>query len=266
MASAIDLSADLGEGFGAYRMGDDEALLDLVSSANIACGFHAGDPRVMARTVSLCAERGVAIGAHPGFPDLLGFGRRRVELTPFEIRSDVLYQVGALSAFAAAEGVRLSHVSPHGSLGNLVATERAYAEPVLDAVASFDPTLTIVTHEGLLAELAREQDVPVAIMGLADRAYGDDGQPVSRSQPGAVIADEEAVAQRVMRLVREGVLSSSTSGRDVALRCDTILLHGDTPGAVSLARRLRRELDAAGVAIRPLSTRPAASADGDGSR
>lgn len=252
MGAVVDLVADLGESFGAYRMGDDEALLDLVSSANVACGFHAGDPRVMDSTVRSCVRRGVGVGAHPGFPDLVGFGRRTLEMTPDEVRTDVLYQVGALSAFTAAHGTRLRHVTPHGRLGNLVVTDDSYAEAVVDAVQSCDSSLIVMVQEGRLAAHARSRGLAVAVLGLADRAYRDDGTLVRRTEPGAVIHDPRAVAERAVQMVTEGVIRS-VNGAVVPVQCDSVLLHGDTPDAVEVARVVRRELAGAGVRIRPLS-------------
>ncbi|WP_370947055.1 LamB/YcsF family protein [Amycolatopsis sp. cg5] len=251
----VDLVADLGEGFGAYRMGDDAALLDVVSSANIACGFHAGDPRLMEETVAACVRRGIGVGAHPGFPDLAGFGRRTMELTAREVRTDVLYQLGALGAFATAAGARLRHVTPHGRLGNLAMSERPYAEAVVDAVASFDRSLIMVTQDGVLAETARKAGLPVAILMLADRGYRDDGTLVPRKEPGAVLTDPGEVAARVVRAVTGGVVRTVT-GRDLPIACDTVLVHGDTPGAVDLARGIRGALHEAGVDIAPLVGAP----------
>ncbi|MGC7100942.1 LamB/YcsF family protein [Amycolatopsis lurida] len=252
MTYQVDLVADLGEGFGVYRTGDDNALLDLLTSANIACGFHAGDPRIMDATVASCVERNVAVGAHPSFPDLPGFGRRAMELTAEEVRTDVLYQIGALQAFATAHGTRVRHVAPHGRLGNLVATRADYAAAVADAVAALDPSLIILAQDGELADAARVRDLRVGIVGIADRAYLDDGTLVPRGQPGAVIEDEAEIAERTVRMVTEGVVRSVT-GRDLPVACDTVLLHGDTPGAIALARRVREDLLAAGVTITPLS-------------
>ncbi|MFG1685606.1 LamB/YcsF family protein [Nonomuraea sp. NPDC049269] len=251
MAHTVDLVADLGEGFGAYTMGDDEALLDVLTSANVACGFHAGDPRIMDATVRHCVERGVAVGAHPSFPDLVGFGRRAMELAPDEVRTDVLYQVGALQAFAAAHGTRVHHVAPHGRLGNLVATRQDYAAAVADAVASLDPSLIVLAQDGELADAARARGLRVGIVGIADRAYLDDGTLVPRSEPGAVIHDEREISERTVRLVTEGVIRS-VGGRDIPVHCDTVLLHSDTPGAIALAHLIRKELIAAGVTIAPL--------------
>lgn len=248
----VDLVADLGESFGAYRMGDDAALLDIITSANVACGFHAGDPRVMDATVAACARRGVGVGAHPGFPDLVGFGRRTMELTPHEVRTDVLYQLGALDSFARAHHTRLCHVTPHGRLGNLAMTEWGYADAIAAAVADYDQSLIIVTQDGVLAAAAERAGLTVAILGLADRAYHDDGTLVRRSEPGAVITDPGEVAARVVRMATDGVIRTVT-GRDASIRCDTVLLHGDTPGAVTLARSVRAALCTARVAIRPLT-------------
>ena len=251
MTYRVDLVADLGEGFGTYRMGDDDALLDVVTSANIACGFHAGDPCIMDATVSSCVRRDVAVGAHPSFPDLAGFGRRAMELTADEVRTDVLYQVGALQAFAAAHGTRVRHVAPHGRLGNLVATRTDYAVAVADAVASLDRSLIVVAQDGELAEAARARDLRVGIVGIADRGYADDGTLVPRTEPGAVLQDEAEIAERTVRMVTEGVVRT-VGGRDIPVECDTVLLHGDTPGALALAHRVRKELLAAGVTIAPL--------------
>lgn len=249
--TTVDLVADLGEGFGSYRMGDDEALLDVLTSANLACGFHAGDPRIMNTTVASCVTRGVSVGAHPSFPDLVGFGRRAIEATPEEVRTDTLYQLGALHAFATAHGTRVRHLSPHGRLGNLVVTETAYAEALADAVQAFDPEIILLTQEGEQARIARERGLPLGIMAMADRAYRGDGTLVPRSQPGALVTDEEAVVERTVRMVTEGVVTS-VDGNDVPVDCDTVLLHGDNAEAVTLARRLRAELERANVEIRPL--------------
>ncbi|MFF1882974.1 LamB/YcsF family protein [Pseudarthrobacter sp. NPDC058196] len=248
----VDLVADLGEGFGAYSIGDDNALLEVVSSANIACGFHAGDPDIMDATVAECVRKGVGIGAHPSFPDLRGFGRRAMDLTADEVRNDVIYQLGALSAFAAYHGGTVSHLAPHGRLGNLVATRADYAGAVADAAARVDPKLIILAQDGELATAAAERGLRVAIVGIADRAYQDDGTLVPRSRPGAVIHDPSVIVQRTVRMVTEGLIET-VSGSDIAIHADTVLLHGDNPGAVELARLVRSELIAAGVTIAPLA-------------
>ncbi|MFF3332822.1 LamB/YcsF family protein [Streptomyces sp. NPDC002888] len=251
MTHMVDLVADLGEGFGAYSMGDDASLLELLTSANVACGFHAGDPRIMDATVRQCVEKQVAVGAHPSFPDLVGFGRRAMDLTPEEVRTDVLYQIGALQAFATAHGTRVRHVAPHGRLGNLVAVRADYARAVVDAVASLDASLIVLAQDGELADAARARGLRVGIVGIADRAYRDDGTLVPRSEPGAVIHDPDEIARRTLRMVTEGVIRSA-DGTDVPVTCDTVLLHGDTPGAIALAGRIREQLLAADVKITSL--------------
>ena len=251
MGPTVDLVADLGEGFGAYSMGDDAALLEVVSSANIACGFHAGDPDIMNATVAECVRRGVSIGAHPSFPDLRGFGRRAMDLTAGEVRNDILYQVGALSAFASYHGSGVAHIAPHGRLGNLVATRADYAAAVADAAARVNPDLIVLAQDGELADAATLRHLPVGIVGIADRAYEADGTLVPRSRPGAVIHDPSAIVHRTIRMVCEGLIET-VAGTDLPIVADTVLLHGDTPGAVELARQVRAELERAGVTIAPL--------------
>lgn len=251
MSITVDLVADLGESFGSYRMGDDDALLEIVSSANIACGFHAGDPRVMDRTVSECARRGVGIGAHPSFPDLVGFGRRAMDLTPEEVRTDILYQLGALSAFATAHGTRVTHICPHGRLGNLVITRADYAQAMVEAAQQFDPAITVFTQAGEVVAAAEAANMRVAYVGAVDRSYEDDGTLTPRSIPGAVLHDPDEIAERTVRLVTQGTLVSR-GGVELPMQTDTVLLHGDGPDAVALARRIRAELETAGVQIRPL--------------
>lgn len=251
MAWCIDLSADLGEGFGAYTLGDDEAILDLVTSANVACGFHAGDPLVMDRTVGLCAERGVAVGAHPSFHDLVGFGRRPMTMSRGEVAADVLYQLGALSAYTRKHGVQIEHVTPHGSLGNLSVTDATYAQGVLDAVEAFDATLPVVTQAGFLADLAVDRGIPVAITAMADRAYNADGSLVSRSRPGAVIHDRDEIVERVQQMVLTRTVTT-IDGEQIELNCATVLIHGDNADALSLARRIRSTLVADGVELEPI--------------
>lgn len=248
---SIDLVADLGESFGAWTMGDDDALLDLLTSANVACGFHAGDPRTMDATVRRCVERGIGVGAHPSFPDLVGFGRRAMDLTAEEVRTDVLYQIGALQAFATAHGTRVEHVAPHGRLGNLVATRADYADAVVDAVASLDPSMIVLAQDGLLADEARRRGLTVAIVGIADRAYRPDGTLVPRSEPGAVITDVDELVVRTVRMVVDGVLDA-VDGTAIPIAADTVLLHGDNAGAVRTAAAIRTALSDAGVTIRPL--------------
>jgi UPF0271 protein len=248
MVRRIDLVADLGESFGDWKMGDDEALLEIITSANIACGFHAGDPRVMDRTVAECVRRGVAIGAHPSFPDLVGFGRRAMDLTAYEVRTDVVYQLGALSGAAAYYDAQVVHLAPHGRLGNLVAVRQDYADAVIDAITHVDLDLRVLAQDGCLADAARAAGVTVGIVGIADRAYRDDGTLVPRTHPGAVIHDAGLIAERTVRMVTDGVIESA-NGAELAVTVDSVLLHGDNPGAVELARRIRHDLESAGVEI-----------------
>lgn len=257
MADTIDLVADLGEGFGSYTMGDDDALLDVVSSANIACGFHAGDPMIMAATVAKCAERGVAIGAHPSFPDLRGFGRYAIDLSASEVKADVLYQLGALTAFADYHGVRVTHITPHGRLGNLVAVRDDYADEIADALAHAAPHLTVMAGLGAMERSARARGLAVGIVGNIDRAYLDDGTLQPRSQPGAVLHDPDEIADRAVRLATEGIVVTVT-GRELAVRVDSLLVHGDTPEAVTTAVRVRERLEDAGVRVAPMASGTAA--------
>lgn len=246
--TTIDLSADVGESFGSLPMGDDERLLGALSSANIACGFHSGDPVTMERTVRLCLERGVAIGAHPGFRDLVGFGRRTIEMSRPEVCADVLYQLGALHAFVVAAGGRLAHVSPHGRLGNLTTTEAVYADGVLDAVEAFDPSLVVVGQPGLLHDLADERGLPTGRLGIPDRAYQPDGTLVSRRQPCAVLDDPDLISERAVSMAIRGVVTA-TDGVEIPVECDSILLHGDNTASVDAALLVRQALEDAGLEI-----------------
>jgi UPF0271 protein len=250
---AIDLNCDMGESFGAYKIGEDEKIIDYITSANIACGFHAGDPLVMEKTVALAAAHGVAVGAHPGFPDLLGYGRRGLETFPGEVRNYILYQVGALAAFCRAKGVALQHIKPHGALYNQAARDERVAREVIEAVQAYDPELVLVVLSGSqLAEMAQAEGLQVAREVFPDRAYLDDGRLASRSLSGAVIHDPEQVRQRVVKLIQTGKVIS-IKGREVALKADTLCIHGDTPGAWKLAATIREALEEAGIAVRPLS-------------
>jgi UPF0271 protein len=248
----IDLNADLGEGFGPWRMGEDEALLELVSSANLACGFHAGDPWIMDRTVRTAGARGVAIGAHVGFPDRQGFGRRPMTIEPEELASMIVYQLGALAGIARARGFTLAHMSFHGALGNQVAADTELARILLDAVARFDSGLIVLSSPSrAIAEAAAACGLRLATSFLADRACDREGLLVPRRRPGAVIHDPRAVLDRVSRLLEEGVVET-VEGDLLPLRPESILVHGDTPGAVALARAIRARVEAAGWTVTPL--------------
>ncbi|MBN1261965.1 MAG: LamB/YcsF family protein [Anaerolineae bacterium] len=254
----IDLNCDLGESFGHYRVGDDDAMLGIVTSANVACGVHAGDPVVMRQTAALAASNGVAIGAHPGYPDLQGFGRRILQLDAATLEAYVIYQLGALSAFTRVAGKPLVHVKPHGALYNLAATDAGTATAVARAVAAFDPALVVVTLPGSQLSLAaRGLGLRVAHEGFADRAYRKDGTLVPRNVPGAIIHDPDVAARRAIQMVAEGT-ATTLEGETIPLRIDTLCVHGDTPGAVQIAAGLRARLEAAGVAIAPLTETSAA--------
>jgi UPF0271 protein len=249
---SIDLNCDLGESFGRWTLGADEALMESVSSCNIACGFHAGDPDVMRRTVRLAGRHGVAIGAHPGLPDLVGFGRRHMSVTPAEVENLVIYQTGALAAFARAEGIRLQQVKAHGALYNMAAGERALAEAMARGVASFDPSLLLLAPPGSeLLRAGQAAGLPVAAEGFADRAYEPDGSLTSRCEPDAIINDLPTVLERVVRMARHGVVVTR-SGVEVPMRVATICIHGDTPGAAGLARGLREGLEREGIEVRAI--------------
>jgi UPF0271 protein len=249
---AIDLNSDLGESFGAYQIGDDAGLFGLISSANVACGFHGGDPRVMEQTVTAANEHGIGVGAHPGFPDLVGFGRRDLHATPDEVRTDTLYQLGALDAFCRAVGLRMQHVKAHGALDTVATRDVAIAEAIVAAVRAYDPTLIVLCRPGShLANAAAAVGLLVAREGFADRAYEADGNLVSRRKPGAMVTDPAVAAARMRRLVAEGKLAT-IDGQDLALEVDSICVHADTPGAATIVRAVREALKADGVAIRPL--------------
>jgi 5-oxoprolinase (ATP-hydrolysing) subunit A len=253
----IDLNADLAEGYGDWRMGDDEALLDVLSSANLACGFHAGDPTIMHRTIHRARERGVDIGAHVGFPDKQGFGRRVIPFNAEELAALTIYQLGALDGLARAAGTRVTHMSFHGALGNLAARDLAFAEPLLAAVAAFDRSLIVLSSSSEAMErTAAKLGLTIVTSFLADRAYDARGLLVPRGVAGAVIHDQKDVLARVRRLLTEGSVVTH-DGAVIPMPVRSILVHGDTPGAVSLARAIRAEVEGAGHAVVPLS-RPSA--------
>jgi UPF0271 protein len=245
----IDLNSDVGESFGAWQMGADAGVMRSITSANVACGYHAGDPAVMRRTVRLARDAGVAVGAHPGFPDLLGFGRRELRASPQEVEDMVLYQIGALAAIAAAEGVPITHVKAHGALYNMAARDRALADAIARAVRTIDRTLVLFGLPGSeLVQAGKALGLPVAAEGFADRAYEPDGSLTPRSRPGSVIADAEQLVARAVRFVRDGRVTT-TAGGELTMHVDTLCVHGDTPGAAELTRRLREGLEQAGVAV-----------------
>lgn len=254
---SIDLNADIGESFGRYTLGDDEALLRCVTSANIACGFHAGDPTVIRRTIRAARSAGVAVGAHPSFPDLQGFGRRQMKVPVSELEDMILYQVAAVAGIAAAEGVRLHHVKAHGALGNMAHKDSEIAAAIVRAVIAFDRTLVLYATFGLeLMKAGIAAGLTVAAEAFADRAYERDGSLVVRSKPGAVIHDEDRVIARVARLVRDGEIEA-IDGSALKVRVDTVCTHGDTRGAANLTKKIREQLEGLGIRVRPFTAVPA---------
>lgn len=251
----MDLNSDLGEGYGPWVMGDDAALLDIVTSANIACGFHAGDPTIMARTVELAAERHVSIGAHVSYPDRRGFGRYDMNLPANQVRDDVLYQIGALDALARAAGSRVHYVKPHGALYNRITTDPALAGAVVRAITAFNPALPLLTQPGGAAHtVAADAGLPVAAEGFADRSYLNTGRLMPRNQPGAVLTDPDLVTQRVLTMATHHTVTAA-DGQNIELHIDSLCLHGDTPGAVRLARAIRAALHTANIPLRPFTHR-----------
>lgn len=250
MANVVDLNADLGEGYGRWAMADDTAMLDLVTSANIACGFHAGDPRTMQRTVAAAAARGVRVGAHVAYPDLVGFGRRFMDLAADELTAAVLAQIGALHAMARAVGTRVGYVKPHGALYNTIATHESQAAAVVEALTLWgDNDLALLGLPGSAAlTIAAQRGLRTQTEAFADRAYRPDGTLVGRGEPGAVLEDPDEVAARVVQMVTTGQVVAA-DGAVIAVSADSVCLHGDTPGAVAMARRVREELSQAGVEI-----------------
>ena len=245
----VDLNGDVGESFGAYTIGHDERLMSSITSANIACGYHAGDPSVMRATVRDAVEHTVAVGAHPGFPDLVGFGRRTLRASPAEVEDLVLYQVGALSGIVYAEGGHLTHVKPHGALYTMASQERPIADAVVRAVKAFDGGLVLFGRSGsFLLEAAQAAGLSVASEVFADRAYEPDGTLVSRANPGAVIVDVASVVERAVAMVTRGVVAA-VDGEPVSVQADTICVHGDTLGAAELSAGLRAGLEAAAVRV-----------------
>lgn len=247
MAARIDFNCDMGESFGTYKLGQDEEIIKYITSANIACGFHAGDPNWMRHTVQLAEQHGVAIGAHPGFPDLLGFGRRDMAVSPGDAKNDIIYQIGALTAFTSAK--KLQHVKPHGAMYNMAVRNEALARAVCEAVLAVDPDMILIALAGSRwADIARELGLRVAMEAFADRAVNADGTLVPRSRPGSVIEDIQEVVKRSVRMVTQGKVTAIT-GEEISLAADTLCLHSDTPNSIHLASSIRSALEAEGVQI-----------------
>ncbi|WP_198968908.1 LamB/YcsF family protein [Xylophilus sp. ASV27] len=245
----MDLNSDLGESLGAWRMGDDAAMLDVVSSANVACGFHAGDPAGILETLRAAQARGVTVGAHVAYPDLIGFGRRNMDVASSDLVAGIIYQIGALQGLAQAAGTRVRYVKPHGALYNTIAHDRRQAQDVIHAIRAADPGLVLVALAGSpLIAWAREAGLSVVAEAFADRGYTPEGALVSRREPGAVLHDVDQIAERMLSLVREGVVRA-VDGSDVRIAADSICVHGDSPGAVAIARHLRQRFEQEGVRI-----------------
>lgn len=252
----VNLNADMGEGFGAYDIGNDTEILRIIKSASIACGFHAGDPCTMRQVVSQAQEQGVSIGAHPGFNDLWGFGRRKIDMDPQELEYLIAYQIGALQAIAAYAGEKVTHVKPHGALNNMAAVDEEYALAVGRAIKTVDRDLIYVALAGSRMEWAAEKlGLRLAREGFCDRQYDDDGNLTSRKIPGSVIKDPLIATEQVVRMVTEGAIVSR-NGKRISRKVDTLCVHGDEPTAIALAAQVRKGLEAAGVEIVPLTQMP----------
>jgi UPF0271 protein len=249
MSAWIDLNSDGGEGFGAYRIGADAELLAVVTSINVACGFHGGDPIVIRGTIRLAAAAGVAVGAHPGFPDLQGFGRRQMHIAPSDLTAMLIYQIGAVAALAQAEGVRLRHVKAHGALYNMAVADAGLAEAIADATAVFPGVALFAPHNSAMAAAARARGVPVVLEAFLDRGYRRDGTLAPRGSPGALVADPAQVAARAVQCAVDGTVTA-VDGVRVTVKPQTLCIHSDTPDAPRLAAAARAALEAAGVAVR----------------
>lgn len=246
---SIDLNSDLGEGFGAYRMGNDAEIISHVTSANVACGWHAGDPMIMDKTVKMAKKNKVNVGAHPGYPDMMGFGRRKMVLSPLEIKNYMKYQIGALDAFVKSEGLKLQHVAPHGALGNLCQYDREVSRAICEAVYEYDPELIIFYCAGaVLGDEARKIGLGTAAEIFADRAYMDDLSLVPRSMEGSMITDEDLAIARCIRMIKEGKVTSIT-GKEIDIKGDTLCVHGDGPKALAFVKKIIKAFEKEGIHI-----------------
>jgi len=251
--TALDINCDLGESFGAYTLGQDEEILGLISSANVACGYHAGDPHVMRKTVAMAKKRGVRVGAHPGLPDILGFGRRTMQITPSELKDMFTYQIGALKAFVEAAGMKLQHLLQHGILTKMVEEDEALGRAVLESIQEVDPGLLYITLEGTyLPRMAKEMGIKIVKTAFADRAYDLKKRLVSRKTPGSVFHDMKRVEERIEQLVTAGTLTT-IEGETLPIEFDSIMLHGDGPDALELAKTVSSTLKRLGVQTKPMS-------------
>lgn len=245
----VDLNSDLGESFGRYTLGMDDKVIPLITSANVACGYHASDPVVMAKTVTMAKRAVVRVGAHPGFPDLMGFGRRNMNVTPEEAKAYVLYQLGALYGFCKAQGVELQHVKPHGALYNMAAKDYELSKAICQGIKEFDPKLIVLALSGgQLAKAAEDAGLSVALEVFADRAYEEDGSLVDRRKEGAMVTDEEEAISRVVRMVKEKKVTAIT-GKDIPIQADSVCVHGDGAKALAFVQRIRQVLEREGIEI-----------------
>lgn len=252
MARRVDINCDMGESFGVYTLGLDEEVIRYITSANVACGFHAGDPNVMDRTVRMAKEQGVGVGAHPGFPDLRGFGRRPMDVAIPDLINDIIYQIGALEAFCRRHGVALQHIKSHGSMNNMADADRRIADAIIEASMAVWPEVPNMVKPGThLHRAALDRGAPFVLEVFADRGYHRDLTLVSRKRPDAVIADPQMAAERAVRMVVEGKVTT-VEGDDVDIQAETICVHGDTPGALEIVRAVRRALEAEGIEVAPL--------------
>lgn len=249
----VDLNSDLGESFGRYTLGMDDKIIPLITSANVACGFHASDPVVMEKTIAMACEAGIQVGAHPGFPDLMGFGRRNMSVTPQEAKAYTLYQIGALAAFAGAKGKRLQHVKPHGAFYNMAAKDYELSRAICEGIYAFDKELIVLALSGgELARAAKDMGMRVAQEVFADRAYEEDGTLVNRRKEGAMITDENEAIARVIRMVKEKKVTAVT-GNDISIEADSVCVHGDGLKALAFVEKIRGALTAEGIEICPLT-------------
>jgi UPF0271 protein len=248
----VDLNSDLGESFGHYTLGMDERIIPLITSANVACGYHASDPVVMEKTIKLAKEAGIRVGAHPGFPDLMGFGRRNMNVTPAEAKAYTLYQLGALDAFCKAQGVTMQHVKPHGALYNMAAKDYELSKAICEAIASYNKDLIVMALcGGQLLRAAKDMGLRAASEVFADRGYEEDGTLVDRKKEGAMITDENVAIARVVRMVKEGKVTAVT-GKDIDIQADSVCVHGDGEKALAFVEKIRAALEKEGIAICPL--------------
>ena len=249
----VDLNSDLGESFGSYKIGRDEDIIPLISSANVACGAHAGDPDVMAKTADICKSSGISMGAHPGFFDLMGFGRRNLAVSPEEAKNLIIYQIGALDAFAKSRGIKLAHVKPHGALYNMAAKDARLAAAIAEGIYSYNPELILLGLSGSeMLRAAENIGLPCAAEVFADRAYEDDGTLVARSKPGAMIKDEDEAVSRVIKMIKEHRVTT-VSGKEIEISPASVCVHGDSEKALLFVKKIRDALTSENIEIKPLS-------------